>query len=107
MVHPPRPRDHSTGLPKKVRAYPSRPRIPFYFPFPLFALPPRRLGLKVALSTKLAQGRLQVVDSLQLSSHKTKQLAQNTTLPKEWGSVLLVENEAVNPNLEKAAASIL
>lgn len=83
-VFPPTPRSHATGLPKKLVAF----------------------GMKVALSTKLAQGKLQIVDNLEVPTHKTKELASKLVLPREWGSVLLVENETVNTNLERAAANI-
>src|ERR687892_2538972 len=49
----PKPRDHEHSLPKKVR----------------------RLGLKVALSSKLADGKLVILDQATLAEPKTKQLA--------------------------------
>lgn len=82
-VFPPTPRSHATSLPTKIRAF----------------------GMKVALSAKLAQGKLFIVDNLQVPTHKTKELA-NTLVPKEYGSALLVESKNVNPNLERAAANI-
>jgi len=82
-VFPPTPRDHSTGLPVKLRAF----------------------GMKVALSAKLAQGNLHVVDSLQLPSHKTKELALGL-LPKEYGSALIVEKDTITTNLDRAAANV-
>ncbi|KAK5581564.1 hypothetical protein RB653_001600 [Dictyostelium firmibasis] len=51
----------------------------------------RKLCLKVALSTKLAQNKLIIVDEFNLESHKTKELVSN--LPKEWGRSLLVDSE--------------
>jgi len=71
---PPKPRDHSHELPKKVR----------------------KLCLKVALSTKLAQNKLIIIDDLSLESHKTKELVSK--LPKEWGRSLLVDSE-ISENL--------
>jgi len=53
VVHGPVPRDHSHDLPKKVR----------------------RLALKVALSVKLADGKLLVLDQAKSGTHKTKELA--------------------------------
>jgi len=76
---PKRPLDHRTDLNVKIRAF----------------------GLRVALSTKLAQGKLFIVDNLNIPSHKTRQL-RPPTIPKEWGSCVLVE-ENLSSNLEKAA----
>ena len=50
----PKPRDHAIGLPKKVR----------------------QLGLKIALSSKLADGKLVVLDQATLDQPKTKNLAE-------------------------------
>ncbi|EFA80316.1 hypothetical protein PPL_07147 [Heterostelium album PN500] len=78
---PPKPRDHSFSLPKKVR----------------------RLGLKVALATKLAQNKLVIVENLELESHKTKDL--DTLLPEQWGRSLLVDKE-ISSNLSLAGFNI-
>ncbi|GAM17332.1 hypothetical protein SAMD00019534_005070 [Acytostelium subglobosum LB1] len=78
---PPKPRDHSFSLPKKVRA----------------------LALKVALSTKLAQNKLVIVDSLQLGSHRTKEL--EALLPEVWGRSLLVDSD-IAANLSLAAFNL-
>lgn len=52
-VHGPTPRDHSTALPKKVRA----------------------LAMKMALSSKVASGKLIVLESTEIADHKTKAMA--------------------------------
>eukprot|EP01133_Synstelium_polycarpum_P005663 gene5663-6538_t len=78
---PPKPRDHSHSLPKKVRA----------------------LCLKVALSTKLAQNKLIIVDDLAIASHKTKEL--DDLLPENWGRSLLVDEE-ISANLDNASMNI-
>ena len=54
VVHGPVVRDHSIDLPKKVRA----------------------LGLKMALSSKVAEGNLVIIDSEKLSSAKTGAFAK-------------------------------
>ncbi len=52
VAHGPRPRSHEHDLPKKVRA----------------------LGLRCALSRKMEEKKLIIVDSLEMSTHKTKDL---------------------------------
>jgi large subunit ribosomal protein L4 len=80
----PKPRDHATGLPKKVR----------------------QLGLKIALSSKLADGKLVVLDQAILDEPKTKQLAQRMR-DLGWSSVLLVDGEGLDQNLERAARNLV
>lgn len=74
---PKRPLDHRTQLNTKIRAF----------------------GLRVALSTKLAQGKLFIVDNMKIKNHKTRNLA---IIPKEWGSCVLVEDN-LSENLQKAS----
>jgi large subunit ribosomal protein L4 len=66
----PVPRDHAHSLPKKVR----------------------KLGLKVALSSKLAEGKLVVLDQASLEGPKTKQLAAAVG---KWGwkTALVIDGE--------------
>jgi large subunit ribosomal protein L4 len=82
-VFPPTPRSHATKLPKKIRA----------------------LGMKVALSTKLSQGKLKIVENLQLPDHKTKNL-RHPIVPREWGTVLMVEKDQSNENLSLASGNL-
>lgn len=83
IVHGPRVRDHATDLPKKVR----------------------RLALKTALSAKLAEGRLVVVDNLDTDEVKTSVLAKKlSTLG--WSSALIVGGESVNANFVRATRNI-
>eukprot|EP01135_Chromosphaera_perkinsii_P011100 Nk52_evm9s2340 gene=Nk52_evmTU9s2340 len=56
-AHGPKPRDWSYSLPKKVR----------------------RLGIKVALSAKYAQGDLHIVDDVDMDSHKTRDMKEILT----------------------------
>jgi large subunit ribosomal protein L4 len=80
----PKPRDHAIGLPKKVR----------------------RLGLKVALSSKLADGKLVVLDEATLAEPKTRQLVERLR-KLGWSSVLLIDGPAFDGNLERAARNLI
>jgi large subunit ribosomal protein L4 len=80
----PKPRDHAIGLPKKVR----------------------QLGLKIALSSKLADGKLVVLDQATLVEPKTKQLAERLR-DFGWSSVLLVDGAGLDQNLERAARNLV
>jgi large subunit ribosomal protein L4 len=80
----PKPRDHAIGLPKKVR----------------------QLGLKIALSSKLADGKLVVLDQAALDEPKTKQLAARMR-DLGWSSVLLVDGDGLDQNLERAARNLV
>jgi large subunit ribosomal protein L4 len=79
----PHPRDHAQSLPKKVR----------------------RLGLKVALSSKLADGKLVILDQAALAEPKTKQLAARLD-QLGWSSVLLIDGPEVDRNFELAARNL-
>jgi large subunit ribosomal protein L4 len=83
-VHGPQPRDYGYRMPRKVL-----------------------LGaLRSALSVKLAEQKLTVVDSWTLESHKSKTLRQSLTkLASESRTLLLVEN-AANRNLELASRNL-
>jgi large subunit ribosomal protein L4 len=79
----PHPRDHAHSLPKKVR----------------------QLGLKVALSSKLADGKLQVLDEASLAEGRTRLLAER--LGKlGWSSVLVIDGPEFDPNFERAARNL-
>src|SRR5918996_4020855 len=80
----PKPRDHAIGLPKKVR----------------------KLGLRIALSSKLADGKLVVLDQATLEEPKTKQLAERVRA-FGWSSALLVDGPAFDPNLQRAARNLV
>jgi large subunit ribosomal protein L4 len=83
-VHGPQPRSYAYALPKKMI-----------------------LGaLRSALSAKLAEEKLTVVDSWKLESHKTKPFRQTLDkLDGETRTLLLVENGA-NLNLERASRNL-
>lgn len=83
-VHGPKPRNHEIGLQKKVR----------------------KLGLKVALSARVAEGKLLVMDNLVPPDHKTKFMA---SFAETLGSkkMLLVDGiDFVNPKLVKASSNL-
>jgi large subunit ribosomal protein L4 len=83
-VHGPTPRSYAYALPRKMT-----------------------LGaLRSALSSKLSQDKLTVVDGWTLESHKTKPFRQTLTkLDGETKTILLVENGA-NVNLELASRNL-
>jgi large subunit ribosomal protein L4 len=84
IVFGPQVRDHSHALPKRVR----------------------RLGLKCALASKIADKTLFVVDSFKLESLKTKMFAD--LLKKNgWESVLFIDGTDVNENLIRATQNII
>jgi large subunit ribosomal protein L4 len=83
VVHGPVLRDHSHDLPKKIRA----------------------LGLKMALSSKLADGNLIVIDSDKMPAAKTATAA--AALKKlKLNSALFVGGDAVDANFKKSVANI-
>jgi large subunit ribosomal protein L4 len=76
-------RSHAFDLPKKVR----------------------KLALKTALSSKLADGKLVVLDSTNLEKPKTKELV--TRLKKlGWDSALIVDGAEVSANFGRAARNL-
>src|ERR1700679_3298586 len=83
-VHGPPPRSYGYALPKKMIVG----------------------ALRSALSAKLAQEKLTVIEEWKLDSHKTKPFRQTLTkLDGETRTMLLVET-AANVNLERASRNI-
>ncbi len=83
VVFGPRPREHGHDLPKKVR----------------------RLALKTALSSKLAEGKLAVLEQANMAEARTKELSQQlSTLG--WSSVLVIDGAAVDAGFARAAKNI-
>ena len=83
VVHGPVVRDHSIDLPKKIRA----------------------LGLKMALSSKVKDGSLIVIDSEKLKEAKTNAFAKQ--LKKlDVKSALFVATDNMDGNFKKSAANI-
>lgn len=79
----PRVRDHAHKLPKKVR----------------------RLALKTALSAKQAEGKLVVLDSVNLDEPKTGHLSKRLAA-LGWTSVLVIDGTEVDNNFKRAAANL-
>ncbi|CAI5704968.1 unnamed protein product [Peronospora effusa] len=82
-VHGPVLRDFSYNLPKKVRA----------------------MGLRVALSTKLREGKLAVVDSLDIDVTKTKDM-KKLLGGRGWDHALFVGGEKVDSRFVLATRNI-
>ena len=82
-THGPQSRDHSHGLPKKVR----------------------RLALKTALSVKQAEGKLTILDAATLPDPKTAALSHKLDA-LGWGSVLIIDGPEVDQTLARAAANL-
>ena len=84
VVHGPVVRSHSIDLPKKIRS----------------------LGLKMALSSKLKDGSLVVIDSEKMSAAKTNTLAKQLKNMK-IDSALFVGADTIDDNFKKSAANII
>jgi large subunit ribosomal protein L4 len=76
-------RSHAFGLQKKVR----------------------RLGLKTALSAKLGEGKLVVIDAAHLDDAKTKAL-HGRFAALGWDSVLIIDGPSVDANFARAARNL-
>lgn len=76
-------RDHAHDLPKKVR----------------------RLALKAALSSKQAEGKLIVIDTLTSKDGKTGAVAKQIA-GLGWTSALLIDGPAVDSGFQKAVANL-
>eukprot|EP01126_Amoeba_proteus_P035817 TRINITY_DN3621_c0_g1_i3.p1 TRINITY_DN3621_c0_g1~~TRINITY_DN3621_c0_g1_i3.p1 ORF type:complete len:302 (+),score=52.27 TRINITY_DN3621_c0_g1_i3:95-1000(+) len=82
-AHPPKPRDFSYTLPKKVRL----------------------LGMKCALSSKFAQGKLVLVENFELPTIKTKGLVQ-IMKTRGWKDVLFIDGEEITPYFYLASRNL-
>src|SRR5215472_12477941 len=76
-------RSHATDLPKKVR----------------------KLALKTALSAKLAEGRLVVLDAAKAETGKTRDLARKLA-KLGWGRVLIIDGPNLDDSFRRAAGNI-
>jgi len=79
----PRPRDHAHDLPKAIR----------------------KLGLKLALSSKAKAGELIVLDEARLDQPKTKSLAEKIG-KLGWDKALVIDGPSVDENFARAARNI-
>jgi large subunit ribosomal protein L4 len=84
VVFGPQPRDHATLLPKKVR----------------------RLALRCALSVKVAEGSLIVLDKAELTEAKTKVLAACVE-KLGWQKALVIDGSSVETNFARAAKNLV
>jgi len=84
VVFGPKPRDYTINVPKKVKA----------------------LAFRKALSERLLAGDVVVVDELNLTSHKTKDLAAIVTALGGKNKPTLVVTEQVDKNLKLAARNL-
>jgi large subunit ribosomal protein L4 len=83
-MHGPKPRSHAIKLQKKVR----------------------RLGLKIALSARTAEGKLLVFDDLEVPSHKTKNIVQYIGQMEGTKKVLLVDGGDIDKKLKLATQNL-
>ncbi len=83
-AHGPRVRDFDPSLNKKVRA----------------------LGLKMALSTKARDGKLLVMENLDVSEAKTKALKEQLAGLNLGKTALVIDGDALNVGFAKAASNL-
>lgn len=84
VAHGPRPRSHAHELPKKVR----------------------KLGLKVALSAKAAEGKLVVLDTAKLDGAKTRD-AQKKLDGLGLSNALIIDGAELDANFSRAVRNIV
>ncbi len=83
LAHRPIPRDHGHDVPKQVR----------------------KLALKCALSAKLADGKLIVLDAAKVKTHKTKALADSFR-KCGWSDALIIDGAEMDELFARAAGNI-
>lgn len=84
-MHGPKPRDYELGLQKQVR----------------------RMGLKVALSARMAEGKLKVFENVEPPSSRTKDMVQFLSEMEEAKRVLFVDDcEKMNETLVRATSNL-
>lgn len=83
-MHGPKPRSHAIKLNKKVR----------------------RLGLKIALSARAAEGKLLVFDDLGVPSHKTKNIVNYVNQMENLKKLLLVDGGPIDEKLKLATQNL-
>ncbi|EPS72544.1 hypothetical protein M569_02212, partial [Genlisea aurea] len=82
--HGPKPRSHAFKLNKKVR----------------------RLGLKIALTARAAEGKLLVLEDLEVPSHKTKNIVNYANQMEGSKKLLLVDGGPIKENLKLATQNL-
>nr|AFK36510.1 unknown [Lotus japonicus] len=83
-MHGPKPRSHAFKLNKKVR----------------------RLGLKIALSARAAEGKLLVFEDLDVLTHKTKNIVNYFKQMEDSKKLLLVDGGPINEKLKLATQNL-
>ncbi len=83
VIHGPKPRSHAFKLPKRIR----------------------KLGLKMALSSKAESGQLLVLRDADLPEPKTRELARRMS-GLNVGNALLIDGAAVAPAFQVAASNL-
>ncbi|KAK8642222.1 hypothetical protein V6N13_011577 [Hibiscus sabdariffa] len=83
-MHGPKPRSHAFKLNKKVR----------------------RLGLKIALSARAAEGKLLVFEDLEVPTHKTKNIVNYVNQMENAKKFLLVDGGPINEKLKLATQNL-
>ncbi|XVF26102.1 hypothetical protein REPUB_Repub13aG0270800 [Reevesia pubescens] len=84
IMHGPKPRSHAIKLNKKVR----------------------RLGLKIALTARAAEGKLLVFDDLEVPTHKTKNIVNYVNQMENTKKLLLVDGGPINEKLKLATQNL-
>ncbi|KAK0579951.1 hypothetical protein LWI29_033892 [Acer saccharum] len=84
VMHGPKPRSHAIKVNKKVR----------------------RLGLKVALTARAAEGKLLVFEDLEIPTHKTKHIVNCYNQMENTKKVLLVDGGPINEKLKLATQNL-
>ncbi|XP_048504316.1 uncharacterized protein LOC104899532 isoform X1 [Beta vulgaris subsp. vulgaris] len=83
-MHGPKPRSHAHKLNKKVR----------------------RLGLKIALSARAAEGKLLIFDDLTVPTHKTKNIVNWVDEMEDSKKLLLVDDGPISEKLKLATQNL-
>ncbi|GLU15584.1 hypothetical protein SLE2022_320610 [Rubroshorea leprosula] len=83
-MHGPKPRSHAIKVNKKVR----------------------RLGLKIALSARAAEGKLLVFEDLEVPTHKTKNIVNYVEQMEDTKKLLLVDGGPINEKLKLATQNL-
>uniref|UniRef100_M4EQN6 Large ribosomal subunit protein uL4m n=1 Tax=Brassica campestris TaxID=3711 RepID=M4EQN6_BRACM len=84
VMHGPKPRSHAIKINKQVR----------------------RLGLKIALSARAAEGKLLVFDDMALPTHKTKNIVNYYNQMENTKKVLVVEGGPIDEKLKLATQNL-
>nr|VDC63678.1 unnamed protein product [Brassica rapa] len=84
VMHGPKPRSHAIKMNKQVR----------------------RLGLKIALSARAAEGKLVVFDDMALPTHKTKNIVNYYNQMENTKKVLVVEGGPIDEKLKLATQNL-